>query len=190
MKKTLIILVLFLSLLGCERGPLIEDYKIEGISLGDSLLDFMSEEKIKSEIERNKALYKNFGDEFGEVYKLDGLETYDFISFFVKPKDKKYIIQGVFGAFRYKDMNKCYERQNEIVEEFSAIYKNTERKNGIVKQPDDPSGKSTTTYDYFYFDSGEVISVECYYFTNNMESQDDGLAISIINKEVDAFLSY
>ena len=190
MKKKLIILVLFLSLLGCERGPLIEDYKIEGISLGDSLLDFMSEEKIKSEIERNKELYKSSGDEFGEVYKLDGLETYDFISFFVEPKDKKYIIQGVFGIFKYKDMNKCYERQNEIVEEFSTIYKNTERENGIAKQPDDPSGKSTITYYYFYFDSGEVISVECYYFTNNMESQEDSLAVSIINKEVDAFLTF
>ena len=189
MKKILVILVLFLSLLGCERGPLIEDYKIEGIGLGDSLLDFMSEEKIKSEIERNKALYKNSGDEFGEVYKLDGLETYDFISFFVQPNDKKYIIHGIFGSFRYKDMNKCYERRNEIVEEFSTIYINTERENGILKQPDDPSGESTITYDYFYFDSGEKISVECYYFTNNMESQDDSLSISIVRKELKDFLS-
>ena len=51
MKKTLIILVLIFTFFGCERGPLIEDFKIEGIGLGDSLLKHFSADQIKSEIE-------------------------------------------------------------------------------------------------------------------------------------------
>jgi hypothetical protein len=35
----------------------ISDFEIEGISIGDSLLDYISEEKIKSEIERTKSWY-------------------------------------------------------------------------------------------------------------------------------------
>ena len=46
MKKILIILFCSLVLFSCDQGPLIEDYKIEGIGLGDSLLDFYSEDII------------------------------------------------------------------------------------------------------------------------------------------------
>ena len=42
--------------------------KIEGISLGDSLLKHLSKEEITAEIEDNKAAYNYLTDEFGEVY--------------------------------------------------------------------------------------------------------------------------
>ena len=95
MKKTLIILVLFSSLIGCERGPLIEDYKIEGIGLGDSLLDYLSESEIIAEIELNKPAYNYLNDDFGEVYLFSNFDTYDNLSFFVKPKDKHYTIYSI-----------------------------------------------------------------------------------------------
>ena len=44
MKKTLIILVLIFTLFGCERNY-IKDFKIEGIALGDSLLDNLQKKK-------------------------------------------------------------------------------------------------------------------------------------------------
>ena len=50
MKKTLIILVLVFTLCGCEQ-VYIKDFKIEGIGLGDSLLDFFTKDKIKPQIE-------------------------------------------------------------------------------------------------------------------------------------------
>ena len=45
MKKTLVILVLSLVLFSCERNY-IKDFKIEGIALGDSLLDKFTKEEI------------------------------------------------------------------------------------------------------------------------------------------------
>ena len=98
MKKTLIILVMFLSLLGCERGPLIDDYKIEGIGLGDSLLDHLSESEIIAGIESNKPTYNHLNDDFGEVYLYANFDNYDRMSFFVKQKDKSYIIYSVTGS--------------------------------------------------------------------------------------------
>ena len=53
MKLTLIILFCSLVLFSCEQAPLIEDYKIEGIGLGDSVLDYLSESEIIAEIEDN-----------------------------------------------------------------------------------------------------------------------------------------
>ena len=36
----------------------ISDFEIEGMSIGDSLLDYMSEEKIKTELEENRYMYE------------------------------------------------------------------------------------------------------------------------------------
>ena len=58
MKKTLIILVLLFTLFGCERNY-INDYKIEGIGLEDSLLDFFSEEMILQAIKDDPYNSKN-----------------------------------------------------------------------------------------------------------------------------------
>ena len=49
MKKTLIILVLLFS--SSVFADDISDFEIEGMSIGDSLLDYMSEEEILKEIE-------------------------------------------------------------------------------------------------------------------------------------------
>ena len=119
MKTLLTLFVLFLSLLGCERGPLIEDYKIEGIGLGDSLLDYLSESEIIAEIELNKPAYNYLNDDFGEVYLYANFDNYDRMSFFVKQKDKSYIIYSVTGSISYDNkLEECFARQKEIEEEF------------------------------------------------------------------------
>ena len=46
----------------------ISEFEIEGISIGDSLLDFMSEEEIIKGIELSKSVYNYLNDDFGEVY--------------------------------------------------------------------------------------------------------------------------
>ena len=84
----------------------ISEYQIEGISIGDSLLDHLSKEEIITEIERTKPDYNYLREEFGEVYIRDELKTYDYVSFFVKLADSKYIIYGVFGTISY---NKNWE---------------------------------------------------------------------------------
>ena len=77
MKKTLLILfVLFLFLSGCERAPLIEDYKIENISLGDSLNDLMSKNEIEEQIVKSKTQFDYRGDDFASIYLPRGSNHY------------------------------------------------------------------------------------------------------------------
>ena len=66
MKKTLIILVLIFTLFGCERNY-IEDFKIEGITLGESLLNYMNEEQIIKSIEDQRWIYDHLEEKFGSV---------------------------------------------------------------------------------------------------------------------------
>jgi len=49
----------------------ISEYQIEGISIGDSLLDHLSKEEIINEIEANKSAYNYLTDEFKKDNGID-----------------------------------------------------------------------------------------------------------------------
>ncbi len=101
----------------------ISEYEIEGISIGDSLLDHLSKEEIITEIEINKPEYNYLTDEFGEVYLYKNYEKYDYLSFFVRPKDKKYIIYYIGGTIKYDDkIKQCLTKQKEIYKEISSQF--------------------------------------------------------------------
>ena len=53
----------------------IRDFQIEGMSIGDSLLDFVNEDKILKELERNKDDYHWTDGKFGDVYIYEETET-------------------------------------------------------------------------------------------------------------------
>ncbi|MDP7148048.1 MAG: hypothetical protein QGI90_05095 [Nitrospinaceae bacterium] len=59
MKRLLayLFIVLGLGLVVSVKADDIRDFQIEGISLGDSLLDYFSEEKIKEKLQDNKTYY-------------------------------------------------------------------------------------------------------------------------------------
>ena len=75
MKKLSTYLFLFLfSFSAPSFADDISEYQIEGISIGDSLLDHLSKEEIITEIERTKFVYNYLTDEFGEVYLSGNFE--------------------------------------------------------------------------------------------------------------------
>ena len=82
-KLSTFLFLIFFSFIAPSFADDISDFEIEGISIGDSLLDYFSEEEIKKEIEKRKYMYQYTTDEFGEVYKYDGLQTYFMLSFFM-----------------------------------------------------------------------------------------------------------
>ena len=61
----------------------ISDFEIEGMSIGDSLLDYMTEEEIITFLKRTRYMYEHLSEDFGEVYIYDGLKTYDMQSQFL-----------------------------------------------------------------------------------------------------------
>ena len=107
MKKLLILLFsIFLLSSPSVFADEISDFQIEGISLGDSLLDYMTEEEILEEIELNKDiyLYKDEPNKYSEVYTFKNLKKYEAVSFFVKNDladlyvgntNEKYIIPAI-----------------------------------------------------------------------------------------------
>ena len=195
MKKlsTYLFLILFSFSAPSFAGD-ISDLQIEGISIGDSLLNHLSKEEIVNEIESNKSTYNYLTDEFGEVYLMTGnFEIYKPLSFFVKPNDKNYIIYDIRGVIDYDDkIEQCYAKQKEIVKEFSLQFKNTKKKEHDFIFPWDSTGKSHVFNIQFFFNSGDVITVSCSEYEKNLKIQNnwqDGLSVAISKKEVNDWLS-
>ena len=170
----------------------ISDLQIEGISIGDSLLNHLSKEEIITQIESNKSAYDYLTDEFGEVYLVGKFEIYDLLAFKVKPNDNNYIIYSIKGSISYDDkLEQCFAKQKEIVEEFSALYKNARKVEETPVFPFDPTGKSKSHSIIFIFDSGDEIKVACTQYEKSLKIKNnwaDSLQIVIANKEVIAWM--
>ena len=193
MKKLSTYLFLFLfSFSAPSFADDIQDFEIEGISIGDSLLDHLSKEEIITEIESNKPTYNYLTDEFGEVYIFRNFETYKKLSFYVKQNDKNYKIYFVRGIIDYDDnIEKCYTKQKEIAEEVSSFFKNTKKEESDFKFPWDPTGKSHIFHMKFIFDSGNRIYISCSEYEKSLKIKNnwlDGLSVAIITKEVQNWL--
>ena len=192
MKTFLTLFVLFFS--SSVVAEDISDFQIEGMSIGDSLLDYFSEEEIIKEIEVNKSSYFYLKEKFGEVYLFDGLSKYYSVIFFVKLNDKNYIIQGIRGTIDYDDkkMDDCYVQQEEIINEISPLFEISNKKKTSIPHPIDPSGKSKITYIKLTLKSGDVVKVDCSEWEEKLKIQNNfmnALQISLQRKEVNDWLS-
>tara|TARA_B110001452_G_scaffold17162_1_gene13961 strand:+ start:185 stop:769 length:585 start_codon:yes stop_codon:yes gene_type:complete len=171
MKRLLLVLILIVSFQSWVTADDINDFEIEGISLGDTLTSFYTKEKINTQINTFTQYPKSEYFVRGQFYK--NLNVFDALIIHVKKNDKKYKIYSVAGVLEYenkKDIKKCYEKMklinNDIKEMFPAIEL---RKNMKIKHRGDSTGKSTySTYSY-NFKSGDGILIQCYNW-----SQDSG----------------
>ena len=167
MKKlsTYLFLILF-TLQAPSQADDIRDLQIEGMSVGDSLLDYFSKEEINKK--RNSYPDKGYIYKSRDFYSLTYLflakfETYEAVQIHLKDNDKKYKIFSISGTNYHKeDIDKCYSAFNSIEKEFDLMFKNS-RKVNKQKRPHvyDKSGKSTTTDVYYYFDDKAFVSIVC-----------------------------
>ena len=86
MRLFIAVLVLIFSLQSWTKADDIQEFEIEGISVGDSLLDFASEKKIKSA----KAITQYPNNKY-TVYEVDfvQIENYEYMGVTTKTNDKK-----------------------------------------------------------------------------------------------------
>ena len=99
----------------------IRDFQIEGMSVGDSLLNHFSEKKIIQEINSKWSL--DYGNKFiqigvgeGKNYSLSKkIEIYDSVSVVLKLNDKNYIIYSLAGRITCKPLEECHTIKKNIV---------------------------------------------------------------------------
>ena len=203
MKKLLVLLfsIFFLSSTSVFAED-ISDFAIEGISIGDSLLDYMTEDEILEEIEINKNdyYYLNEPTKYVEIYIFKDFPTYDFVSFFIKNnssnnyltnKNEKYIILSTRGFIDYiEDHNNCILKRDEIAETLSEMFPNAEKWDAIFPKSDDPSGKSTMDAVYFKLEEGNV-QIACTNYEETFrikKNYTEGLSVVVRPKEIESWM--
>jgi len=191
MKRLLLILILTLSFQSLTNADDISDFEIEGMSIGDSLLDFYSETEIKKNIFSD---YPN-SDRYRRFFIIDSksFETYEGVQVNFKKNDKNYIIQSISGEIKYRDGNieDCYKLLSVVVSEISKSFPNTKKQSGNdLPKRIDPTGASTFTVTEWYFSSGDSIQAACSDYSKIFEKkrQYDDLAVSLDTNDFIQFI--
>lgn len=160
LKKLLLIIILTLSFQSWAKAEDINDFEIEGMSIGDSLLDFFSEKDIKS---RKKMNYPNSNKYYViSLPKQDFYETYEVTQFMLMTNDNNYIIHSVSGKLMYENqLSECNKKKDSIAKEISSVTKiKPQIDNGDIL-PSDKTGKSISDSMSFFFDNGDQIMIDC-----------------------------
>ena len=111
MRIFLSVLILIFGLQSWTKADNIKDFEIEGMSVGDSLLNYYSDNKIQD----NKMNYLEGKRNFYVVGMDDGSNLYDNIEFYLKTGDKKFLIYGISAGIFYRDnYNQCEKKKDKI----------------------------------------------------------------------------
>ena len=204
MKKLLILLFSFF-LLGSPSvfADDISDFQIEGISIGDSLLDYMTEDEILEEIERTKDLYLHLSEpnKYADIVIKKKFNTYNLLQFLIKNNstnqyitniNEKYTILALRGSINYiEDFDSCLKKRDEIEEVVTKMFPNAQKQKGVYDSAIDPSGESIVDGIYLKFDSGNDIELSCDDFKETLRIKmklGEGLNVSIRTKEIISWL--
>ena len=189
MKRLLTILILILTFQTPSQADDIRDFQIEGMSVGDSLLDYFKEEEIKK-AQKNSYDYSNKFIDFWVPAKIKNKNDYDRVSIVNKKYDSKYIIYGVTASKNLtNNFEICLQLKKEVVDELSSMFVNAKKKNtGKEKHPADKTGKSFAYSTIFYIGDGYV-KIACFdFYDNNPDNWFDEFRVDIVTEEFGNFL--
>ena len=192
MRVFIAVIVLIFSFQSWTKADDISDFEIEGISIGDSLLNYFDQEQIETK-KKNGFIYPN-KDFYSATFKSSKFKNYDRVQIHLKANDKKYIIHSVGGKILYpNNISKCYQDMDSIISEIKLMFVNPEIINvGTSKHSIDKTGKSTSRIIFIDLSSSATVEsaivVECTDWSKEMRHIDQ-LTISIDSKEFDNWIN-
>ena len=191
MRVFIAVLVLIFSLQSWTKADDIRDFQIEGMAIGDSLLDYFNESDIIAKTAKN-TIYKNkrysylMLDSYFEDYNFT---TYEAVYVHYQSKDNKYKIQGISGILDFKNkIKECYEKMRDIDLELSALFKSLEISKGSkFKHTGDKKGNTTIKENSYKSSDEWSVTLQCYDWSEE-SGHNDHLRITIRNKDYSYFL--
>ena len=162
----------------------IENFQIEKISIGDSLLDHFSIKFINKNKKPVKVGKKKF-KEYNVVYKKKDNQVYDLVRLVFRTDNTKYIISEIIGRKYYKNnINQCYKTQNIISNNIEKALQNSEKiETGIIKNKSYPNGDSYIKDMFFYLNNKDIISIKCYDYSKKDTRNKDRLNVKFFTRE-------
>ena len=167
----------------------ISDFQIEGMSIGDSALDYFTEKEINENLTNYYNYLANRDYYSVEFYKHNFFNTYDSVEIFFRKNDDQYIIQALGGAVFYKNNIKdCDVNRDSIIAEVKNIFKNAEIDNPPpITHAADSTGKSTYSGTWFMLEKG-LTQIACYNWSSDVPYTDH-LYVGILLDEINEWLT-
>ena len=166
------ILILLFVFQSWTKADDISDFEIEGMSIGDSLLDYFTEDVI---LNASTTKYPASSKYFEIHINVESTsENYDQISALVKSNDKSFKIHSISGD-KYFFINQgknidqehlsCLKQKQKINDEFSKILTNVSKNEYVHTYSSIDDGKSISDVVDFDFEDGSAIRIFCNKFT-------------------------
>ena len=177
-RLSLYLILLLFTLQAPSLAEDIRDFQVEGISVGDSLLDYFSEEEIKKNKRKTPFKSKKYSR-----YLIQKTKNYDALRFYIKSNDKNYNIYSLTGIKNYvNDYKGCLKEQKKIINDLDELFKNENnfKKTGpdkIISKQDKSKKSFFLSYRYI-FNNGDLIDIVCYDWSENVIFA-DGLNVGI-----------
>ena len=189
MKRLILILILVFSFQSFSKANDIREFQIEDMSIGDSLLKFMSLNEINNNTFEN--YFKNgkkrkyYATGFFDTDKYDQLEIY------IKTGDNNFKIKAITGFKQINNLQKCLSLKKEIVDEIQNLFIDIEPVTyNDVPHTFDKSGKSKQYQTAFLLKDHRAkdhIRIECTKWSKKIKKEKgfgDNLGISVFSTEI------
>lgn len=180
MRFLLAVLILIFSYQSFIKADQVSEFEIEGISVGDSLLDYATIDYINN----------NFGNWYDDEYRQILIDKkfihYENVLVSFKTADKDYTIVAISGSINYgSKINECYKEQEKVDKIFLEIFYNAQRKVDILEKGSYglENGDTNSKQIVYEFEGGNAI-IECLDW-DQIKKPDykDRILISIENTE-------
>ena len=182
MNRLILILILTFNFQNLTKADDIRDFEIEGMSVGDSLLDYISENEIKNKINYHKE--QGNDKKVGHIENVVSSKNYFQVNADFKTDDKIYKILSLTGFVDINaDIKKCKSKKKKIVSEISDLLQDVEKWD-TGKQIHEFDKSSTYEGTIFQFKSTgtEFIRVQCYDWSKKSGYKDQ-LRIEIVSAD-------
>ena len=156
MRLFLLFIILTISLQSFSNASDVKEIELDGMSLGDSLLNYYS----KKEIKDNKINYFPDERQYFIVFYNKNLSRFDDMEIYLKTNDKNYSMKSINAGLYPKNLKECIKVKDEIIDEISSAL--------TVNFINEDGNHNYYTHTYIYGDvaylDGGFISIDCMFF--------------------------
>ena len=184
MKTIIILFIILFNLQSFAKSDDIRDFQIEGMSIGDSALEYVNKEFIEEE-----SYHYPGNDNLFVIFNIDkynntsfNFEIYDGVHINYKKNDPKFIIQTLRAKIYFnKNIEECYRLKKNIILELEKELIIIKKYGGKNKHWADKSGKSMVDSTFLDVKGGRAV-VQCFDWSKDTEKWDN-LSVSISTAE-------
>ncbi len=159
LNKYIIIFLFIFSSQSWTKADDISEFEIEGMSIGDSLLDYYSESEINEAL-NNASYYKS--KKFVEIFLIYEKGEFDNLQVAFQTKDKSYKIEKIMMSKNFSNqIEKCKKYKENFIEDSSKFLNLTDRMDQDTTALADPTGNSFKYISTFFYPMGGFFNFTC-----------------------------